>query len=57
MILLETFTHLYSVPSSTVNVTIRVDLDAVWDSGVSVRENASVFESMCLGVNVVRVAR
>lgn len=51
----EERTHMYTIISSRVNITLSVYLEAVWNPGVRVRKDAPVREGMCDGVDVVRV--
>lgn len=48
--------YMYAVSAARVQVIVRVDLHAVRDPGVDIRENATVLERFGLRIDVKRVA-
>jgi hypothetical protein len=48
-------THMHTIISSGVNITLSVNLKAVWNPGVGVRKDAPVREGVRDGVDVESV--
>ena len=52
----EERTHMYTIISSRVNITLGVYLEAVWNTGVGVRKDAPVRKGVCDGVDIESVS-